>query len=143
MNTRLKKILIEKINKSNWWHVPPCDPEAYKQRGKFLASTFRQAEFYGRPNDTPYRVFINNPVCGFSEKEILKQLFPSKHRKLHSALLKETRNWYQQRINTDARMFQKARKLGYDAIALIGSNGKKSLEKNKKPYSMELNVLYL
>ena len=142
MNAKLKKILIEKINNSDWWHVPPCDPEAYKKRGKFLASTFRQAEFYGRPHDVPDRVFINNPIFGFSEKAILKKLFPSEYRMLYSTLLKETKNWYQHRINIDARMCQKAKQLGYDAIALIGSNGKKYLEKNKKPNSIELNVLY-
>src|ERR1051326_2557287 len=41
--------LISYINRKDWWHVPPEDPTAYQKRGMFLSSTFRQAEFYGRP----------------------------------------------------------------------------------------------
>ena len=65
---RLKKVLINKVNSSYWWHVTPRDPNAYKKRGKFLASTYTQAEFYGRPNIEPENVEISNPIFGFSEK---------------------------------------------------------------------------
>jgi hypothetical protein len=30
----------------------------------FLASTFREAEFWGRPLDTPIHVKISNPIIG-------------------------------------------------------------------------------
>lgn len=73
--TNIKNVLIEKINNSEWWHVPPQDPEAYKKRGKFFASTFLQAEFYGKPNDNSEKINIKNPIFGFSEFEILEQLF--------------------------------------------------------------------
>jgi hypothetical protein len=76
-NYTLKDVLIQKINAGEWWHVTPQDPDAYKKRGKFLASTYLQAEFYGRPKLDPERVEIKNPVFGFSENEILKQLFGS------------------------------------------------------------------
>ena len=76
METHIKDILIEKINKSEWWHVPPRDRDAYKKRGKFFASTYKQAEFYGRPNDVPEKVLISNPIFGFSKVEILRSLFP-------------------------------------------------------------------
>lgn len=48
--------LIAHINRKSWWHVPPRDPRAYERRGKFYASSFREAEFYGRPLDDPERV---------------------------------------------------------------------------------------
>ncbi len=38
--------------------VTTQDPEAYKKRGNFIASTFRQAEFYGLPNDTSGKIHI-------------------------------------------------------------------------------------
>ena len=141
MKTDIKAILTDKINKSEWWHVPPRDPDAYNKRGKFLASTYQQAEFYGRPRDIPDRVSISNPVYGFSEKEILMKLFPSGYNTL---LIKEEeggRFWYQRRINLDARMFKRAQSLGYDAIVLMSPTGKKELEKNRKPRSIELNLV--
>jgi len=157
MRINIKKLLTDKINKSEWWHVTPRDPEAYKKRGKFLASTYRHAEFYGRPNDIPDKVFIMNPIYGFSEKEILLQLFPGEHNnrflkeykkmKLHDLHLspkddyKHVDYWYQKRIRLDAAMFKKAKSLGYDAIVLIAAVGRKELERNRKPRSIELNLL--
>lgn len=121
---KMKNILIEKINKSYWWHVPPMDPLAYQKRGKFLASTYLQAEFYGRPNRYPEKVKISNPVFGFSEPEILKILFgkDAETKILKEAIIKDNvynKKWYEERINLDAEMFQKAKTLGYDAIVLI------------------------
>jgi hypothetical protein len=56
--------LVSHINRKDWWHVPPLDPDAYRKRGKFLASSFAEAELYGRPLDTPQRVTIANPLVG-------------------------------------------------------------------------------
>ena len=54
---------------------------------------------------------------------------------------KGCKKWYEQRVNLDALMYRKAQQIGYDAIVLIASNGKKYLEKNRKPHSIELNLL--
>lgn len=139
---RIKKVITDKINKSVWWHVPPQNPDAYRKRGKFLASTYKQAEFYGRPNDAPERISIKNPVYGFSEMEILKKLFPSDYKNKLLSEDSEIPNWYKQRIALDAAMFRKAKTLGHDAIVLFGLAGRKFLEKNRKPSSVELNLLY-
>ena len=56
--------LVARINRKGWWHVPPADAKAYEKRGKFLASTFRDAEFWGRPLGTPIRVNVVNPLVG-------------------------------------------------------------------------------
>ncbi len=154
MRINIKEVLIHKINKSEWWHVTPADPDAYSKRGKFLASTYQQAEFYGRPNDISDKVFITNPVYGFSEKEIMLQLFPGEHNnrflkeyeKLKSIALqpeanKHVKNWYQIRIRLDAAMFKKAKSLGHDAIVLMPKNGRKELQRNRKPSAIELNLL--
>ncbi len=142
-NKELKDILIGKINKSYWWHVPPRDPGAYKKRGKFLASTYIGAEFYGRPNIEPEKVHIANPVFGFSEKEILEQLFPGMSEEMLRGFENDdyNKNWYNERIALDRELYRRAKKMGYDAIVLMGSNGREYLERNRKPHSIELNLI--
>lgn len=137
---KIKDILIEKVNKSDWWHVLPSDKFAYQKRGKFLASTYHQAEFYGHPNFDPEKVKISNPVFGFSEQEILKTLFGQTAK---AKMLKnhDDDNFYKTRIALDAEMFQKAISLGYDSIVLICKSGRKALMQNRKPNSIELNLL--
>jgi hypothetical protein len=99
--------------------VLPADRDAFKKRGKFFASTFAQAEFYGRPNDEPERVNIGNPVYGFSEMEILEKLFTSEQ--IAKFGLNDMENgtspaWYEKRMALDHKMYLRAKKLGYDAI---------------------------
>ncbi|RJQ33139.1 MAG: hypothetical protein C4562_01620 [Actinobacteria bacterium] len=140
----LKQTLIEKINKSEWWHVPPRDKNAYKKRGKFLASTFHQAEFYGRPNDEPESVEISNPIFGFSELEILMKLFSANIARTLLNNLPDVGGaggWYKERIALDAKMYKQAKCKGFDAIVLIAPSGKHSLLNNRKPNSIELNLL--
>jgi len=60
MQTNTKR-LVDYINRKHWWHVTPL---AYQKRGKFFASTYSEAEFWGRPNHEPERVCINNPFVG-------------------------------------------------------------------------------
>ena len=64
MEATYRDKLLARINRKDWWHVPPADPKAYQKRGKYLASTFREAEFWGRPLDTPVHVSIANPIVG-------------------------------------------------------------------------------
>jgi len=140
----LKNLLIQKINAGKWWHVIPHDLEAYKKRGKFFASTYLQAEFYGLPNDVAEKVTIRNPVFGFSEEEIWKQIIPNYgNNKLMMDILhdKNDESWYDRRTEVDSMMCYAAKKLGYDAIVLICKNGHKALLKNRKPKSIELNLL--
>ncbi|HAS04682.1 MAG TPA: hypothetical protein DCR71_02820 [Dehalococcoidia bacterium] len=139
----MRDLLIKKVNKSNWWHVPPRDPHAYEKRGKFLASTYLQAEFYGRPNIEPEQVCINNPVYGFSELEILKKLFGSNGRKYLNEVIKseDDKDWYNKRIELDRQMFLAAKTQGYDAIILMTETGRNSLQKGRKPNSIELNLI--
>lgn len=135
----MKELLIEKINNSCWWHVPPRDLSAYKRRGKFLASTYQQAEFYGRPNLSPEKVAVRNPLFGFSEREILKTLFGENNA---DKLLRnfETADSYKARIDLDAKMHDTATGKGYDAIVLMTSSGRNALKVGRKPNSIELNL---
>ncbi|MFZ0921608.1 MAG: hypothetical protein WA020_00980, partial [Candidatus Acidiferrales bacterium] len=63
-NTVFFEKLVAHVNRKEWWHVPPRDPSAYNKRGKFLASSFREAEFWGRPLDEPQRVAVSKPLIG-------------------------------------------------------------------------------
>lgn len=142
----IKDILIQILNRSNWWHVPPRDPKAYQKRGKFLASTYSQAAFYGRPNDNSERVTVKNPVFGFSEADILEQLFEKQDLDALLALCVELTNAdnpdvYQKRIELDARMYARAKQLKFDAIVLMSGSGKTALSKSRKPSSIELNLI--
>lgn len=137
---QIEQILINKINNSSWWHVPPRDFDAYKKRGKFLAPTFTQASFYGRPNDIPEKVTISNPLWADSEITILKTLFPKSYAEKYKSVINCDDNYYQKRIVLDGQMHSRAKELGYDAIVLLGSTGTKELEKNRKPRSIELNL---
>src|SRR6266403_1157154 len=69
----LMEKVVRRVNRKKWWHVPPTDPLAYSKRGKFLASSFSEAEFYGRPLDEPQRVSIKKPLVG-DEHAISKAL---------------------------------------------------------------------
>lgn len=65
--------LILHVSRKYWWHSPPGDPKAYQKRGKFYASSFEEAEFWGRPLDVPARVNVKNPLIG-DERTIMTRL---------------------------------------------------------------------
>jgi len=137
MDTGTKERLISRINRKDWWHVPPSDPKAYQKRGMFLASTFREAEFWGRPLDSPIRVSVQNPIIGdeaLIEAELLgeRSEFPGHD----SPKLLEWR-W-----KLDAKLKKAAEKKGYDAIVLLSPGGyAKFIAEGKIPLSIELNLL--
>ena len=135
----MRKLLIEKINNAHWWHVQPKDQNAYEKRGKFLASTYKQAEFYGRPSLSPEKVVVRNPLSGFSEKEILEALFGEN---TADKLLRnfKANDSYKALIDLDAKMHDTAVGKGYDAIVLMTSSGRNALKTGRKPNSIELNL---
>ena len=130
--------LIARINRKDWWHVPPSDPDAYNKRGMFLASTFREAEFWGRPLDKPIRVNVVNPIIG-DESTIQNELgvVPPKYPGDDSPRLLKWR-W-----DLDATLKKRALSKGHDAIVLLSSAGyAQFLAEGKIPLSIELNLLH-
>ena len=133
----LSKTLVDKVikhvNRKNWWHVPPGDPRAYEKRGKFLASSFAEAEFWGRPLDTPLKIQISRPLVG-DETTIEKWLFG---RRISSDDMSIERHWA-----LDAKMKKAALTKGYDSIVLMAPRAFWEFKKNGKlPRSVELNIL--
>jgi hypothetical protein len=125
--------LVAHVNRKEWWHVPPRDPSAYGKRGKFLASSFREAEFWGRPLDEPQRVAISKPLIG-DEETIEKKLFG---RRVSSEDITIEERW-----KLDAKMRSAALKKGYDSLVLMAPNAFAEFKSTGKlPRSMELNVL--
>jgi len=127
--------LVEYINRKDWWHVPPRDPSAFDKRGKFLASTFREAEFYGRPLDQPDKVQIRLPLTG-DEPTILRKLFGRV----------VTKGWpddpaMERRLALDGKMKRAALRKGYDSIVLMSRPGFAAFRaKGEIPRSIELNI---
>jgi hypothetical protein len=129
--------LVSHINKRDWWHVPPLDSTAYRERGKFLASSFSEAELYGRPLDEPQRVRIENPLIG-DEDTVCRVLFG----KIISVPEPEEQNFLKQRLALDARMKRAAAEQGYDSIAIMRPASFAIFRQTGKiPRSIELNVL--
>jgi hypothetical protein len=125
--------LISHINRKRWWHVPPRDRSAYRKRGKFFASSFREAEFWGRPLDKPERVTIARPLIG-DEGSIEIKLFARQMSRQSMTV--------QQRWVLDARMKRAAMAKGYDSIVLMTPKGMSDFRvRGKMPRSVELNVL--
>lgn len=135
MNTALYDKLIAYVNRKSWWHLPPMDSKAYAKRGKFLASTYAEAQFYGlfgtgRPLEQ--RVKIAKPLVG-DEKKIARVLgIPPQYDGMT----------IEQMAAHDAKWRNAALRKGFDAILLMApvtfAEWKKS---GKIPRSLELNVL--
>lgn len=124
--------LIAHVNRKNWWHVPPVDPDAYKKRGKFFSVSFAAAEFWGRPLDEPERVAISKPLVG-DEKKIAKILGIPPQRDGMSL---------KQIAAHDAKWRNAALKKGFDAILLMSPNCYTEWKVvGKIPRSLELNIL--
>ena len=124
--------LVRHVNRKNWWHATPQDPEAYQKRGKFLASTYGMAEFYGRPLDEPQKVKVARPLIG-DEATIENALF--------GRLVSDESITVKQRFALDAKMKKAATAKGYDSIVLMSpSCFTKFKSDGKLPRSIELNV---
>lgn len=57
-------------------------------------------------------------------------------------LILKNKNYYYTRINLDAKMHKKAKQMGFDSIILMTLQGKKALFKQRKPNSIELNLIF-
>jgi len=133
--SRYVEKLIQHINRKDWWHVPPRDIRAYQKRGKFFASSFREAEFYGRPNDQPERVFIVSPLIGDND---------GIERKLLGKVESHSEITVHRRLSLDAKLRRAALRMGFDSIVLLTAPALKALKKDGKiPRSVELNLLNL
>lgn len=125
--------LVRHINRKEWWHVPPRNTSAYSKRGKFLASSFREAEFWGRPLDEPEKVKIASPLIGDEqtiEKKLLGRRFSSEDISIRA------------RWTLDAKLKRAAIAKGFDCIVLMTREGFAEFQSSGRlPRSIELNVL--
>jgi hypothetical protein len=127
--------LIAHINRKGWWHVKPADAGAYEKRGKFLASSFQEAEFYGRPGDQPEKVLITSPLVGDND---------TIERKLIGRIESYPEITVRKRFALDAKLRRAALRKGYDSIVLMSKPGfQKFKSEGKIPRSIELNIVDL
>jgi len=126
--------LIRHVNRKDWWHVPPAEPCAYLKRGKFFASSFRDAEFYGRPLDNPEHVVIKKPLVG-DEQAIANVLGipPQREGMTLEEIAEHDALWRNAAIAT-----------GFDSIVLMMPKAFVEFKANGKiPRRIELNVVNL
>lgn len=135
MNKVLYDKLIAYVNRKSWWHLPPMDSKAYAKRGKFLASTYSEAQFYGlfgagRPLEQ--RVKIAKPLVG-DEKKITRVLgIPPQYDGMS----------IEQIAAHDAKWRNAALRKGFDAILLMSPKCYTEWKAvGKIPRSLELNIL--
>lgn len=123
--------IVGHVNRKKWWHVPPSDPMAYRKRGKFFASSFSEAEFYGRPLDVPERVTVTKPLVG-DEQAIARVLgIPPQHEGMS----------LEEMAAHDARWRNAALAKGFDSIVLMTPPAfAKFKAEGKVPRSLELNL---
>lgn len=132
MKKALYDRLVKHVNRKDWWHVPPRDPSAYEKRGKFLASSYKEAEFWGRPLDKPQKVCIAQPLVG-DEGAIEKALFGKR--------VSDEDIEVEDRFKLDAKIKKVALAKGYDSIVLMAPKGFTEFKKNgKMPRNLELNI---
>jgi hypothetical protein len=133
MRSALYEKVVAHVNRKSWWHVPPIDPQGYEKRGKFLASTFSEAQFWGRPLNEPQNVSVVTPLVG-DEETIERTLFG---RRVSTRELS-----IDQRFKLDARMKRAALAKGYDSILLMAREPYVRFKSTGKfPRSLELNIL--
>jgi hypothetical protein len=137
MKAEYKAKLINRINRKVWWHCTPIDPQSYGKRGKFFSSTYREAEFYGRPNDEPERVTVTNPLIGDNDSIETALLGAPAARKPYA-----WRTAADEQFKIDAKLYEAGRKQGYDAIVLMSPvNYARFISEGRLPLSIELNLL--
>ena len=113
------------------------DLDAYQKRGKFLASSFAEAEFYGRPLDEPERPRVAKPLIG-SERAVCRVLF-GRFIRFPSD---EENNVVEKRLALDARMKNAALAQGYDSIVIMHPKCYTQFKRTGKiPRMLELNTL--
>lgn len=130
-DTNTRKKLIQRVNRKAWWRTCLPSKKAIRDRGLFFTSSFEEAEFYGRPLDTPFRVKIENPIIG-SFAYIQKQLLDKTVK-------------YEDTIKTifdhDKLLKERAHKQGFDSIIVLSGSGHRQYYRgNKLPRNMELNI---
>ena len=123
--------LISYLNAHEWWRTTLPDKKIVNSRGLFYASSYKDAEFYGRPIDTPFTINIKNPLFG-DEVHIMQTLgLPLPGEDIN---IKE-------RFALDAKMKRIAVAKGYDSIALFTTKGYETYAKTGAfPRSIELQI---
>ena len=131
VSTASRAKLVAYIKAHKWWRTALPSKTAIKARGVFYASSFHEAEFYGRPLDTPFMLEVISPLFG-DESHIMEML---------ELPLPPDNISGKERFALDAEMLKRARGLGYDSIALMTPAGYWDyLVKGKIPRSIEIQV---
>ena len=129
---RAEPEMIDHINHRKWYRTALPGAEAIQERGTFYASSYAEAEFYGRPIEEPFDVNVSNPLVG-DEITIMQTLGIEPPDMINSI---------DDRFALDAKMKKAAQAQGYDAIAVLTEPAfDRYKTTGRMPRSIELNVL--
>ena len=132
MEKETKDKLVNHVNKHKWWRTSVPEEKEVSDRGMFFASSYRDAEFYGKPINEPFNVSISNPLVGDEQyiMAVLELDAPSQDISVKD------------RFALDAKIKNKASKMGYDSIVLMTTKGyERYRTTGAMPRSIELNVI--
>ena len=123
--------LVLHINAHKGWRTALPDAKMINRRGLFYASSYKEAEFYGRPIDIPFTINIKRPLFG-DEIHVMQTLgLPLPNQDIS---IKE-------RFAMDAKMKRLAIAKGYDSVALFTTKAYQTYMKTGTiPRSIELQV---
>lgn len=95
--------------------------DASEKRGKFLASTYKEAEFWGRPLHQPEKVWVEKPLIG-DQETIEKTIFGKR--------VSDEGVEMENRFALDAKIKKAALAKGYDSIVLMAPKAFAEFKKN-------------
>lgn len=132
MTQRHKEKLVGYINSKDWWRTSIPSSQVINDRGLFYASTYKEAEFYGKPLNSPFKVNIDCPLIGDNNSiEIL----------LFGKIVSDDLISVENRFILDKKIKYAALSLGFDSIVLMSTSGySKFIDSLRIPRSIELNV---
>ncbi len=134
--------VIKRINQREWWRTW-INKQALKERGLFLESCFRSAEFYGRPLDNPFKVNLKNPLIGDDEFVMSTLGLPPIVWASYKDGMEEISEKENKIIKMQSVKMRIAMDMGFDSIAILSANDFKRLkEKGRLPNGYDLQVFF-
>jgi hypothetical protein len=144
MIIEVSPLIITQINRRNWWHKPPDEPNGYLKRGMFLAQTYRGCEFYGRPLIMPIKVYVKRPLIANLD-DIIIYLFGKRSKQMNNykyIWIKGNLCSNDLRFEIDNDIGQQARAWGFDSIIDTSPRQLDIIRNGRLPKDVDLNVLY-
>lgn len=130
LSEETRKRVIKRINQREWWRTR-VNKDVLQERGLFLVSSFRYAEFYGRPLDNPFKVDLKNPLIGDEAFAMGILGLPVPREDISGKEI----------LEMEAKKMSVGIAMGFDSIAIMSPNEFKKLKEiGRLPNGYELQI---